>query len=71
MPPVLSNFFAVFALTNRYLFAAVCRKRFPGPRGRRIVGSAIERFRESDIEEVVITDSLPLPEEKQIDKIKQ
>jgi len=35
------------------------------------VGSAIERFQESDIEEVVITDSLPLPEEKQIDKIAQ
>ncbi len=36
-----------------------------------LVGSAIERFQESDIEEVVITDSLPLPEEKQIDKIAQ
>jgi len=36
-----------------------------------LVGPAIERFQESDIEEVVITDSLPLPEEKQIDKIKQ
>ncbi len=36
-----------------------------------LVGPAVERFRDSDIEEVVITDSLPLPPEKQIGKITQ
>lgn len=33
-------------------------------------GPAIERIQESDIEEFVITDTIPLPKEKQIDKIK-
>ncbi len=36
-----------------------------------LVGPAIERFQKSDIEEIVITDSLPLPKEKQIDRITQ
>ena len=36
-----------------------------------LVGPAIERFQDSDIEELVITDTLPLAPEKQIDKISQ
>jgi ribose-phosphate pyrophosphokinase len=36
-----------------------------------LVGPAIERLAESEIEQIVVTDSLPLPPEKQIDKIKQ
>ncbi|HAA64298.1 MAG TPA: ribose-phosphate pyrophosphokinase, partial [Thermoanaerobacter sp.] len=33
-------------------------------------GPAIERLKESPIKELVITDTIPLPEEKKIDKIK-
>lgn len=33
-------------------------------------GPAIERIKESDIKELVITNTIPLPKEKQIDKIK-
>ncbi|HCU37709.1 MAG TPA: ribose-phosphate pyrophosphokinase [Armatimonadetes bacterium] len=36
-----------------------------------LVGPAIERLAASEIEQIVVTDSLPLPPEKQIDKIKQ
>ncbi len=36
-----------------------------------LVGSAIERLAACEIEQVVVTDSLPLPPEKQIDKIRQ
>lgn len=36
-----------------------------------LVGKAIERFTAAPIKELVITDSLPLPPEKQIDTIKQ
>jgi ribose-phosphate pyrophosphokinase len=33
-------------------------------------GPAIERIRESNIKEMVVTDTIPLPEHKQLDKIK-
>lgn len=33
-------------------------------------GSAVERIRDCPVREVVVTDTLPLPPEKQIDKIK-
>jgi ribose-phosphate pyrophosphokinase len=35
-----------------------------------LCGPAVERIRESPIKQVVITDSIPLPKEKQLDKIK-
>jgi ribose-phosphate pyrophosphokinase len=35
-----------------------------------LVGDAIRKLQNSPIQEVVITDSIPLPKEKQIDKIK-
>ena len=34
-------------------------------------GPAIERLRNAPLKEVVVTDSIQLPKEKQIDKIKQ
>lgn len=54
-------------LKNRYNV----RKIYAGAAHGVLVGPAIERFSEAAIEKIVITDSLPLPEEKQIDKIKQ
>lgn len=57
----------VTCLRERYEVGRI----FAGATHGVLVGPAIERFRDSDIEELVISDTLPLAPDKQIDKITQ